>query len=189
MYNVCKVNGCTGKVIGLGLCCKHYYRFKRNGSPYIVQRNRCGYSKKYKKLYSLFWSMHDRCEKEGCRGYKNYGARGIRVCDRWSGVDGLKNFIDDMGEPKTGLSLDRIDVNGNYCPENCRWADKNTQAANVRKHGKYSKKPGVTFNKFKNVWWAFIQINGKRYVKIAHSEEEAILLREQLEIKYLGHKI
>lgn len=189
MYNVCKVEGCTNKVIGHGLCSKHYYRLKRNGSPNIVKRNRCGYSTKYRKLYSAFWSMHDRCEKEKCREYRNYGARGIRVCDRWSGVYGLQHFIDDMGVPPKGMSLDRINVNGNYCPENCRWADRNTQTANIRNHGKYSNVPGVTFNSRKQVWWAYLSKDGKRHVKIAHSEEEAILLRKQMEIEYLGHEI
>ena len=189
MSNVCKVKNCGKKVIGLGLCSMHYHRLKRNGSPNIVQRNRCGYSKKYPKLYSLFWSMHDRCEKPNCRGYRNYGARGIKVCERWSGPYGLENFVNDMGTPADGYSLDRINVDGDYCPENCRWADKNTQATNVRDHGKYSNCPGVSYNTYKEVWWAYLSHNGKRHVKIAHSEEEAILLRKQLELKYLGHSI
>lgn len=189
MSNICKLDGCSGKVVGYGLCSKHYYRLKRNGNPTVVRRDRSGYSVKYKQLHSVFWSMHDRCEKPACREYRNYGARGIKVCDRWSGVYGLRHFIDDMGPKPGGCSLDRIDVNGNYCPENCRWADRNTQAANTREHGKYSKHPGVTFSPAKNVWWAYITKNGKRHIKIAHSEEQAIELRKRLELRYLGHVI
>lgn len=186
---VCSINGCNSKVYGHGWCSKHYYRWKRNGDPNVVQRNIVGYSTKYRALYSVFWSMHDRCERPKTRNYNNYGGRGIKVCDRWSGVYGLQNFIEDMGMPPKYHSLDRIDVNGDYCPENCRWADIHMQATNTTAQRKYSKRPGVTYNKFKKVWWAYITVNGKRKVKIAHTEEEAIRKREALEIKYLGDKL
>lgn len=182
----CKIEGCHGKSVGHGMCSKHYNRWKRNGDPNVVQTNRCGYAKKYPNLYSVFWSMHDRCERSNTIGYKNYGGRGIFVCDRWSGVYGLQHFIDDMGVPPKNYSLDRIDVNGPYSPENCRWASPNAQATNTTIERKYSDRPGVTYNKFKDVWWAYITINGKRHVRIAHSEEEAIKKREELEKKYLG---
>lgn len=92
---------------------------------------------KHGKSKTLEWRswayMRDRCLSENHKQYPEWGGRGIRVCDEW--VDfktGFINFLADMGTCPDGCTLDRIDVNGNYCPENCRWADKSTQNFNTR---------------------------------------------------------
>lgn len=85
--------------------------------------------------FSSWCGAHSRCENKNDKAYKHYGARGISVCDRWSGENGLLNFLNDMGrKPSSSHSLERINVNGNYCPENCKWGTPFEQANNTRRN-------------------------------------------------------
>ena len=81
-------------------------------------------------IYRAWTSMRDRCNNPNNYAYAQYGGRGIKVCERWE--ESFMNFYNDMGERPKGLSLDRIDVNGNYCKENCRWATAKEQQENRR---------------------------------------------------------
>lgn len=81
------------------------------------------------KIYRAWTSMTQRCTNPSNGGYIDYGARGIKVCDRWSVFE---NFLTDMGEVPEGCQLDRINNNLGYCKSNCRWATRKQQARNRR---------------------------------------------------------
>ena len=87
----------------------------------------------YGPLYNTYSLMKSRCYNRKNPKYKNYGGRGIRVCERWLGRSiGYANFVADMGERPKGTSLDRIDNDGNYEPNNCRWTTNTVQSQNRR---------------------------------------------------------
>lgn len=83
----------------------------------------------HSSAYGRWMGMHYRCSNPKSKGYKNYGGRGIRVCERWQKFE---NFLADMGEPPPGLTLDRINNDGDYEPDNCRWATWEEQNNNQR---------------------------------------------------------
>ena len=78
--------------------------------------------------YKCFYAMHSRCSNPKNTSFMRYGGRGISVCERWSSFE---NFLADMGfKPEPHYSIDRIDVNGNYTPDNCKWSTPKEQANN-----------------------------------------------------------
>lgn len=90
------------------------------------------------KAYKTWWAMVSRCHNPGNSSYKDYGGRGIRVCRRW--IRSPDAFFADMGHPPEGLSIERINNNKGYSPNNCKWATTKEQMSNTRR----SKKNRVT---------------------------------------------
>ena len=101
------------------------------------------------RTYKTWIAMKTRCLNENADCYAEYGGRGIAICDRW--VNSFENFIEDMGERPINSSIERIDVNGNYEPSNCRWATVREQQENRRNS-------------------VFVVINGKKYTPREYSE-------------------
>ncbi len=125
-------------------------------------------------LYILYGGMIGRCENVGNTKYKNYGGRGIKVCDEW--LYNFPKFVIDMGERPDGYQLDRIDNQKGYSKENCRWVSKYEQMANMTTN---SEIVGVEWRESMKKWLARIQIKRKSiYLGSFVNKEDAIRARQ-----------
>ncbi len=138
------------------------------------------------KEYHSWSHMRDRCYNKNNKRFKDYGGRGISVCDRW--FNSFNNFYLDMKDCPEGYSLDRIDVNGNYEPDNCRWSDSSEQHYNTRvRSNNTSGVPGVTFNTKTGKYQARISKGGIEFrLGYFYDIEDAIKARHEAEILYYG---
>jgi len=139
------------------------------------------------KLYYTWCNIKQRCLKYENIQYENYGGRGISICDKW--LNNFENFelwALNNGYRK-GLSIDRINNDGNYEPNNCRWTNQSVQTFNTRKRSdNTSGYTGVFFNIVKKRWFCTIALNGITKHKWCIDKNDAIETRKSWEDELLS---
>ena len=144
----------SGRVSSCG-CYRRYKTAETN------TKNKATHGLSSHRLYGTWFAMMQRCNNKSNNSYSTYGKLGIKVCEEWNNIE---NFINDMLPTFIeGLTLDRIDVNGNYCNDNCRWANENTQARNKRliQVNNTSGYKGVCLHKPSGKFQSLIRVNKK----------------------------
>ncbi len=103
----------------------------QDNKPKSYKHGACGASwRDFTPEYRTWKSIKQRCLNPKNPGWKNYGGRGIKMCQRW--LDSFSDFLKDLGTRPVGYSLERKDNNGDYCPANCVWANRTQQNRNAR---------------------------------------------------------
>lgn len=136
------------------------------------------------ETYKIWLGIKQRCYNEEAEAYSYYGERGIKMCDEWK--ESFEAFLSDMGErPSSEMSIDRIDVNGDYCKENCRWATQTEQMYNQRKRNSITGYTGVVLKAGK--YYVYIKKNKKtHYLGCYSALVEAVRIRIEAEQMFYG---
>ena len=147
---------------------------------------------KSNRFYDTWYGMLQRCTNPNHKAYKNYGGRGITVCEEWVDVANFVAWAESTYPNIEDATLDRINNDKGYSPENCRWVDRTTQALNRRKmKNNTSGFVGITYYKSNKKWGATIGIKNKKInLGSFKTKEEAIQARDNYIIENnLPHKL
>lgn len=159
-------------VSGSNLCSGHSSQCKNCQLTDVQQRN-ITHNQSHTKLYRVWNGMKQRCGNPNNKSYPDYGGRGIKVCDAWQSFDAFQTWAWSHGYGE-GVEIDRIDNDGDYCPENCRWIDRVGNARNK------SNNKLISYNgeeKTLSEWAAYFGVNYKnlsRNLNKGDTLEEAV---------------
>jgi|DEB0MinimDraft_10_1074344.scaffolds.fasta_scaffold24799_2 hypothetical protein len=158
--------------------------FFKKKTPYCFQcatkQSNTKHGKRKHPLYGVWKSIRKRCNNPNDTAYPNYGGRGISVCKEWDDFDQFLKWAKANGwEPDSGLLIDRIDNNGNYHPENCRWVDRSTSNVNQRPRRDSGTGLRGVAQKGNRFFWQ-LKFRGEHFVKYGFATlEEAALARDK----------
>ena len=152
---------------------------------------------RWTRFYKIWQGIKERCHNENNQAYKDYGGRGIKVCERWQSFenfrddmyDGYLKHVEEHGEQQT--SIDRIDNDGNYMQSNCKWSTRTEQCRNRRVFSSnQSGVTGVSWDSTHNKWVSRIGLNGKQKFLGSFTDFDlAVQVRKQAEKKYYEKSI